>query len=126
MRKGRAALEAVRLASAFFGKGQFVADELVVEKGSYVLRQKLEGIYFQPLTPEQMAANGGKVLDGAEWHAGDDPAAKRRLSEIQSLETVVTVAESQGRFELRLRSPERKNVPVSIELAFRAGGTLPE
>ena len=47
--KGSAALEAVRLASAFFGKGQFVADRFDVEEGRYVLTQGLEGPYFQPL-----------------------------------------------------------------------------
>src|SRR5690606_8525157 len=45
-RKGAAALEAVRLASAFFGKGQFVGEKLVVREGGYQLEQKLEGPYF--------------------------------------------------------------------------------
>src|SRR5262249_48016298 len=53
-RKNSAALEAVRLASAFFGKGQFNADSLEVDKGVYRLRQKLDGPYFQPLSAEQI------------------------------------------------------------------------
>jgi hypothetical protein len=124
MRKGRAALESVRLASAFFGKGQFVADELVAEKGRYVLRQKLQGVYFQPLTPEQMAENDGRVQMAPNGTLSTTQKVKRALSDIQTLETVVTVVESAGQFDLAIEITGTANVPVAMELAFRAGGTL--
>ena len=44
--KAEAALEAVRLASAFFGKGQFVGERLVVDAGACVLTQTLTGPYL--------------------------------------------------------------------------------
>ena len=72
-RKGAAALEAVRLASAFFGKGQFVAERLAVEgNGAYVLTQSLTGPYYQPLPSEARHADGA-------WDPGDRvaPAADR-------------------------------------------------
>ncbi|MEO6003487.1 MAG: hypothetical protein ABIZ04_22985 [Opitutus sp.] len=124
MRKGRAALEAVRLASAFFGKGQFIGEELVVEGGKYVLRQKLQGVYFQPLTKEQIAANGGKVLMAPNGTLATNQNEKRAHSDVQSLETVVTVTESQGQFDLTIDIAGTDHVPVSLELAFRHGGEL--
>lgn len=122
-RKGAAALEAVRLASAFFGKGQFVSDDLEARDGRYVLRQKLEGPYYQPLSAEQiasgehvrMAPNGTLAVDG---HAG------RARSNIQSYEAVVTVTEAGGKFTLAIAVSGVPDVPVALELAFRHGGKL--
>ena len=124
MRKGRAALESIRLASAFFGKGQFVAEELKSEGNRLVLRQKLQGVYFQPLTREEMAANGGKVMMAPNGTLAIGQNAPRELSDIQNLETTVTVQENAGRFELAIAITGTERVPVAVELAFRHGGKL--
>ena len=68
LRKGSAALEAVRLASAFFGKGQFVGDRLEVRGGRFILRQVLDGPYFQPFSPEPDCWRRGRAPD-AQRHA---------------------------------------------------------
>lgn len=124
MRKGRAALEAVRVASAFFGKGQFIGSELVANDGRYSLRQKLQGVYFQPLSPAEMAANDGKVLMAPNGTLATTQKVQRALSNVQLLESVITVTENQGRFELAIEVSGTDNVPVAVELAFRHGGEL--
>ncbi len=113
--KGSAALEAVRLAGAFFGKGQFKGDTLQAKDGLFLLQQNLEGPYFQPLPAEQLKQEGN-------WSDGN-----RRLrpqSEVQHLQTQVSVLENDGRFELTFTIQGTENVPVAIELAFREGGRL--
>jgi hypothetical protein len=113
--KGAATLEAVRLASAFFGKGQFVADRLEVEKGRCVLTQALAGPYYQPLPPADRHPDG----------AGD-PAdrGKRPQSEVQRLVSRLVVRESAGVFEIDVDVAGTDRVPVAIELGFRRGGEL--
>ena len=122
-RKGAAALEAVRLASAFFGKGQFSADELEVRDGRYMLRQKLEGPYFQPLTTEQIAS-GEHVRMAPNGTLATDSRAARARSNIQSYDAVVEVTEAGGKFTLAISVTGTADVPVAIELAFRHGGKL--
>jgi hypothetical protein len=121
-RKGAAALEAVRFATAFFGKGQFIGDALEVKDGRYVLRQKLDGPYFQPLTAQQISdgehvkmAPNGTLANHKQWRA---------LSEVQTLEAVVTITERNGAFDLAFSIRGTEFVPVAIELAFRHGGKL--
>ncbi|HPI71890.1 MAG TPA: hypothetical protein PK843_15710 [bacterium] len=113
--KGSAALEAVRLASAFFGKGQFKGDALQAKDGLFLLQQNLEGPYFQPLPTERLQQEGN-------W--SDSNRRLRPQSEIQHLHTQVSVAECDGRFELTFTIQGTENVPVAIELAFREGGCL--
>ena len=113
--KGQAALEAVRLASAFFGKGQFVADRLEVEANRYVLTQSLTGPYYQPLAPETRRPGGA-------WDPAD--RARRRQSEVQSLVSRLVVRESAGAFEIDVSVAGTDRVPLAIELGFRRGGTL--
>ena len=122
-RKGAAALEAVRLATAFFGKGQFTGAALEVRDGRFVLRQELDGPYFQPLTKEQIAG-GEHVKMAPNGTLAADSKARRARSEVQNLRAVVTISELAGKFELAFSITGTAYVPVSIELAFRHGGTL--
>ncbi len=122
-RKGAAALEAVRLASAFFGKGQFSGEALAGRDGRTVLRQALEGPYFQPLSPSQIS--GGehvKMAPTGTLAAGSK--AFRTRSNVQNLTAVVTITEQAGRFRLEFAVEGTAEVPVAIELAFRHGGKL--
>ena len=122
-RQGAAALEAVRLASAFFGKGQFVGDDLEVSGNRFVLRQTLDGPYFQPLTAEQVAS-GEHVRMAPNGTLAPTSRTLRERSNVQTLETVVTVTEAQGVFSLAIEIRGTAHVPVAIELAFRSGGAL--
>lgn len=123
LRHGQAALEAVRLASAFFGKGQFTSETLEVRDGRYMLRQVLEGPYFQPFSPAQIAA-GEAVRMTANGTLATDNRAARTRSNIQTLESVIEVTEDAGRFELAISITGTAEVPVALELGFRHGGTL--
>jgi len=123
LRKGSAALEAVRLASAFFGKGQFTGERLGVSGGRYKLRQALDGPYFQPFTADQIAGGVVPKLTPNGTLAADSRAARGR-SNVQTLETVAVVEEAGGRFTLGLSVDGTAEVPVAVELAFRRGGRL--
>lgn len=122
-RKGGAALEAVRFATAFFGKGQFAGDALEVKDGRYILRQELDGPYFQPLTKEQIA-DGEHVKMAPNGTLANNSKALRARSNVQTLQAVVTITESGGKFELAFSIRGTDHVPVAIELAFRHGGML--
>jgi hypothetical protein len=121
--KGAAALEAVRMATAFFGKGQFSGDAVEVRDGRYVLRQELDGPYFQPLTAEQIA-HGEHVKMAPNGTLAPDSKALRARSNVQTLRVSVVVSESDGKFRLEFSVTGTKHVPVAIELGFRHGGKL--
>lgn len=122
-RKGAAALEAVRIATAFFGKGQFIGDTLEVQDGRYITRQKLDGPYFQPLSPEQIA-NGDHTKMAPNGTLATDSRAARTQSNIQHQEAVVEITETSGKFTINISVAGTDDVPVVIELAFRHGGKL--
>jgi hypothetical protein len=122
-RKGPAALEAVRVASAFFGKGQFIGEKLETRDGAYILRQSLEGPYFQPLSPDQIA-DGEHVKMAPNGTLATNSRALRAWSNVQRLESVATITETRGTFEVKLEITGTDHVPVAIELAFRHGGVL--
>ncbi len=113
--KGAAGLIGVRLATAFFGKGQFVSDSVNVVDGKYVLRQKLVGPYYQPLDPEHLPDDGN-------W--SKMPRHLRRQSEVQQLTSTISMNEIDGRLELQFDVRGTDHVPLAIELGFRHGGSL--
>jgi len=113
--KGDAALEAVRLATAFFGKGQFASPVLRMDNGRYVLHQRLRGPYYQPFPKDRIPGDG-------KWE--NMPRSQRAQSEVQQLSTTITIAEDDGRFTIHFAVQGTDNVPLAIELAFREGGTL--
>ena len=112
--RGSAAL-AVRFASAFFGKGQFVGERLRKEGRSWVMEQTLKGPYWQPLTAARRTGEN-------DWAKTD--RATRKASEVQQLHSIVRLIEMAGVFELEIVIKGSDRVPVSIELGFRKGGTL--
>jgi hypothetical protein len=124
LRRGSAALEAVRLSSAFFGKGQFQSEAIEEIDGRLRLKQSLRGPYFQPLTPEKIAEL--RTYAGMESNGllRQDHRASRSQSNIQSLESTVDLVEHTDRLELQFRIEGTDHVPVAIELAFRRGGIL--
>lgn len=111
---GEAAVEAVRMASAFFGKGQFWASAIEKTSQGFRLEQKLEAGYYQPLEPTEQVAAG-------EWGRLRD---KRNETEICTLEQSIMVREISGGFRLSISVRGTKNVPVAVEINFRDGGTL--
>lgn len=125
-RKGAAALEAVRLASAFFGKGQFEGAALEARDGRYILRQELDGPYFQPLSADQIAA-GEHVRMAPNGTLAANSRALRARSNVQTLTVTVEIAErtgSPGTFDLAIAIRGTERVPVAVEFAFRSGGTF--
>jgi hypothetical protein len=114
LRRGEATLAALRFASAFFGKGQFIPAKASRQGGAYVLEQELSAGYYQPLeTPRKVRAG--------EW-ASTRP--DRRVTEMCSLRQSATVREENNGFSVRLQSNGTRDVPVAIEMSFPAGGAL--
>jgi hypothetical protein len=113
--KGTAALRAVRLAAAFFGKGQFQGLQVQEEPDRWVLRQSLTAPYYQPLPSAARRPDG-------DWNKMDN--SQRSRSEVQTLAAIVSIRESGGRFEIGFNLRGCDGVPVAIELGFRRGGRL--
>ncbi len=114
LRRGDAVINAVRFASAFFGKAQFVPGHSEVRDGSYHLTQSLEAPYYQPFTPPRKIAAG-------EWTATQK---LRPQSEISKFEQSATITETKAGFRVRIQAGGTKNVPVTVDLNFREGGKL--
>lgn len=113
-RKGEAVVQAVRFASAFFGKGQFAAQNAVRRDGSYRLEQNLEGVYYQPFDPPRRITTANY----------DATRAERGHSEVCRLTQSVEVRESGGRFSLAIEAGGTAGVPLAVEISLRAGGNL--
>ena len=120
MHKGAVVLQAVRLASAFFGKGQFAASSFQQQAGAYVLKQEWSGPYFQPLANELAAGDG-------DW--SNLPKESRRRTEVQRLSATIAIREladsvGAGAFSIHFRLDGTDRVPWAIEFALRPGGEL--
>lgn len=114
--KGDAALEAVRLSSAFFGKGQFASQSMSVEGSTYVMSMSLEGPYYQPLPPEMIPK------DADAW--ATVPRHLRATSEVQHLMTRISITPEHARARVKIVVEGPTNLPVTLELGFRKGGTF--
>ena len=111
-RFGDAVVEAVRFASAFFGKGQLIPDVAEKRRGATVFQQELEAPYYQPI---------GRPVTTATW---DATRAERRQSEVNRLTQSVEVTEVPRGLRLRVQARGTVGVPVSVEIAFREGGRI--
>jgi len=121
LRQGGAVLEAVRVASAFFGKGQFVGPTLdtVGKDGTFRMEQKLDAAYYQPIDvpPAQHPLF---------WETHDRNLRER--SHEAQLTTRVELREVSGAdgrgLELSIDIQGTERIPIVVECWFRPGGKL--
>lgn len=113
--KGNAVLASVRIAAAFFGRGQFRSNTIEKEGNSFVLKWEFHWGYFQPLPADQKPNYNIPF---------DEDRKRRRMSEKQELKAHVRISEENGIFNLEVELAGTENVPLAIELAFRKGGKL--
>lgn len=114
LRRGEAVINAVRFASAFFGKAQFVPNGAESKDGVHHLTQSLEAPYYQPFTPARRIAAG-------EWASTQK---LRPQSQNCHLQQSASITETKAGFSVRVQANGTKNVPVTIEINFREGGKL--
>ncbi len=113
-RNGGAVVEAVRMASAYFGIGQFTGP-LRQEPAIYHLEQGLDGVYYQPLRPEDRRPDGN-------WNL--TPRSLRARSNLSHLRSSVEIREVEGGCELTVSMDGVDQVPMAVEITLRAGGKL--
>ncbi len=111
LRQGEAVISGVRMAGAFFGKGQLVPPRIERNGKIYVLRQSLEAGYYQPASPARKVAAG-------EWGRVRETC---RESEICRYEHSAAITETANGFRIQFAAKGTDNVPVAIEIGLRAG-----
>ncbi len=125
-RKGKAILEYARLSSSFFRTGYFRSQGISRNGNVYQLHETKEAYYYQPLSVGDRNPEGDYQLsespDGRFWSKMDFKSRKK--SNIQVLETHITIQEGNGGFEMEVDVSGPKQVEVVLELCFRKGGEL--
>ncbi len=113
--KGKAVLASVRMASAFFGRGQFKTEKVDRDGDRFILKWEYTWGYFQPF----------KENEKPNYDLPFDTDRRRReKSEVQQIKGHVSISEQNGLFTLEFDMSESRHVPFAIELAFRNGGAL--
>lgn len=115
--KGNSVLQGIRLASSFFGKGQFQTEKIEQEGEYWIMKKYLEGPYYQPI-------DSNKIDKEGNWEKM--PQTERPQSEIQKLNYLVKIKEIENGLELDIKIDGTENVPVTLELIFRPGGEFSE
>jgi hypothetical protein len=113
-RRGQAIIRAVRFASAFFGKGQFVPREGAKAGARYVMRQSLTGPYYQPFDP-------ARKVEPREW---DRSRPSRERSEVCDIAYEASVEEFPEGFDVRVQATGTKDVPLAVEINLGGDGEL--
>ena len=114
--KGRAVLQSIRLHAAFFGsKGQFMSETAELLGKKIILSRTMVHGYFQPFPEDRRTGDG-------DW--SKMPRNQREMTEVQTLTQRVSIEEVDGKVTVEIGVEGTEQVPVSIELSFRAGGKL--
>lgn len=125
-RKGEAILKYMRFSTDFFSTGYFRSDGLKKDGNKYILSQKIEAPYYQPLPAKFKRADGdykhSKSTDGRFWNKMD--FENRPQSNIKNIETTISVEEKNGGAELNFAVKGADGVRVTIEFCFKEGGEL--
>ncbi len=114
VRYGDAVIQAVRFASAFFGKAQFVPREGEVNGTEARMWQDLEGPYYQPFTPT-------RKISADEW---DETQKQRPRTQICKLTQSASFREIDGGAAVTIEANGTDNVPLAVEINLREGAKL--
>jgi hypothetical protein len=107
LRNGGCVINAVRFATAFFGKGQFIPESFADE--GMTMRQRLEGPYYQPFTP-------ARRVGAQEW---SQTRGQRAQSEVCGIGYEARVREHGNVFEVEIMAQGTNDVPVAVEVSVR-------
>jgi len=116
MRRGGAVVEAVRMAWAFFGKGQLVPQRGGRSGEAWLWEQDLDAGYWQPFDTPRVVPPG---VDS--WYK---LRAERKRTEVCQMRYQAVGEETAKGFRLRLRAGGTADVPVAVELHLCDGGKL--
>jgi len=116
VRHGDAVINAIRFASAFFGKGQFTPDQFELKQGVYHFKQELRGPYYQPIADQKLLP-----IDRDKWGKS---RSYRDQSEICEMVYECSIKEVKEGFEINISATGTRNVPLAIEINLRDGGVL--
>jgi hypothetical protein len=125
-RKGNAILKYMRLSTSFFSMGYFYSEGLKKVGNKYILHKKLTVPYYQPLPKKFRKQDGdyqlSESIDDRFWNKMD--FEHRPVSNVKTLETTVSLSETNGSNELTFEVTGQAGVQVTIELCFKEGGKL--
>jgi hypothetical protein len=113
-RNGGSVIEAVRMASCYFGRGQFNGP-IQHEGTTYRMEQHLDGFYYQPLPPQDRRADGN-------WNLM--PRADRAHSNFTHLNSAAEIREIADGCEVSFDMSGTDEVPMVVEVTLRPGGKL--
>ena len=122
MRQGAAILDSVRIVPQFFNTGHFRSDGLEVVGTAYRLHNEVSVPYHLPLPRQYRRSDGDYALsnDGRFFSKMD---FAHRPKHFRVLRTEIMVSAVDSGFDLDITF-EAAEVPFTIELCFRRGGTL--
>ncbi len=114
LRRGDAVVNAVRFASAFFGKAQFAPQRAEKRGQAWWFGQSLSAPYYQPLDPP-------RKVGPENWSA---VRSERRQTEICRFRQEAWVTELKEGFRVRILADGTDEVPLAVEINLREGGKL--
>lgn len=115
-RSGSAVINAVRFATAFFGKGQFAPVTFEKRDGGYYFKQGLQGRYLQPIPDPALLP-----VRPDNW---SERVAKRKMTEICRMTYDASIRETAKGFEVAISAKGTDNVPIAVEINLREGGQI--
>jgi hypothetical protein len=116
MHYGDAVINAVRFASAFFGKGQFIPQKMEERDGGYYFEQSMSAPYYQPLDPSRKVE-----AEGGAW---SQSKLERKQTEICELKYEVFLKRIDQGFEIQIKAFGTDKVPLAVEISLREGGSI--
>jgi hypothetical protein len=116
IRNGEAVINAIKFASSFFGKGQFIATDFEKKDGVYHFRQEMMGRYLQPASDPRLLP-----VTTDTWPM---VVGKREMTQICRLTYEATIRETAQGIEISISAKGTDNVPLAVEINLREGGQL--